>query len=205
MKTSRNQFVREVSKTQFFDECSQDQRLINDLITRNKELEQALKDSAAASLAKPNFLQELLQHSVDNRGKSKYAFSYTNHMKDVSLYLYVMSGPLVYKKLSKNLNSSMPSLATVRKMLASKNNFKEGHFRFDDIKGRMVVKGEPMYVVVAEDDTKTVEGLIFDPNSNLVMGLQMPLNDDGVPIHDAFKFTTLAAVQEYLLKNPLSS
>lgn len=69
----------------------------------------------------------------------------------------------------------------------------------------MVQKDENLFVVLSVDDTKISERLRYDPQSNNVMGLQLPLNKDGVPIRGAFQFTTLADVQQFLSTSSMAS
>lgn len=190
---------------EFFAEITRDQAEILRLLDSNQMLKKQIADSNATALLQSTFLQEMIQHSVRNQSKSKYRFTYTDHMREVALYIFVMSGPTVYKTLADNLKGSLPSLPSVRKILQGKESYTEGHFRFAEIKKMMEDKGEPMFVVISEDDTKVTERLRYDFNNDTIMGLNLPLNDNGVPVADAFKFTTLFDVQGYLTNNSMST
>lgn len=140
---------------QFFTECTADQRPITNLLHQNKNLKDQIADSDASFLVRPNFLRELLEHSIENQDKKQNQYRYTEHLKEISLYIYVMSGPTVYMTLSNDLKTSMPSLSSIRRALRKKERTLEGHFRFSEIKEQMEKKGDPLYVVTSEDDTKS--------------------------------------------------
>lgn len=101
-----------------------------------------------------------------------------------------------------NLKGSLPILSTVQKTLSKRIRTEEGRFRFKEIKQRMVENGEELHVVISEDDTKISERLRYDNRTDEVLGLQLPLDDDGKPISGSLKFTSLAAVQAYIAKYP---
>lgn len=81
----------------------------------------------------------------------------------------------------------------MKKKLAKKTAFDEGRFRFE------------LLVHCAEDDTKITERLRYDRRNNQVLGLQLPLDEDGKPITGSFKFVSLNAVQASVAENPMTS
>lgn len=122
-----------------------------------------------------------------------------------ALYIYVIAGPLSYESLCSNLQGSLPSISTVRRLLGKRKRIEEGYFRFAEIKKQMEERGEPMFVVCSEDDTKVSERPRYDALSDEIIGLQLPLNDEGIPIRHSFKFTTLSEAQHYLSTNSLAT
>lgn len=182
--------------TQFFDEVG---------VETNKQLRASLEGAKAETLAHPHFLLDMLQHSIKNQSKSKHCASYTEHMKNVALCIFGTAGRLSYETLHLNLRGSLPSLSTVRGMLAQQERTNEGEFRFEPIKRRLLEKSPFLYVVCSEDDTKVTECPRYDYQTDEVLGLQLPLNSYGVPIRGSFKFTTLAAVQKYMDSNKMAT
>lgn len=175
--------------TEFFDECTRDQRLLQEALLRNKDLNELIKKNEADALLQPNFLLEMVQHEANNRTNSKYRATYSDHMKNVALYIFILAGPTAYQTLQMNLPKSLPSQRTVARLLAEKEKMVEGEFRFERIKHDMLEKGEPLYVVVGEDDSKVSERVRYDSSRDEIVGIELPLNEDGVPIPGSFKFT----------------
>lgn len=147
----------------------------------------------------------MLEHSISHRAKSKTKVSYTDHMKEVSLYMYSVAGRIAYETLQRNLPGIFPSTSCVRTKLARKERMKEGRFRFTEIKEKALQRKENLYVVVSEDDTKVEERLRYDYEHDEIMGLQLPLNSRGMPKEGQFKFTTLKHVREFIRANPACS
>lgn len=112
---------------------------------------------------------------------------------------------MAYNTLSLNFAGGLPSISTVRRQLASKPEVKNGVFRFEYIKSQMLLKGEPLFVICSEDDTKISERLRYDWANDVILGFQTPLNEDGVPIQDSFRFTSISAVQTYIDDNKLAT
>lgn len=189
--------------TTYFDECSKDQRTINLLIEHNAELRDEIRRNKAEALLEPNFLHELVQHNMKNINKKRP--SYNDHLKDIALYIFVLTGPKAYSTLSLNLRGSLPSLATVRRKLGQEQSISEAEFQFDHIKEQMLLKEETLTVAIAEDDTKITPRLRYDYINDEIVGLQLPLSGNGVPVRHSFKFTTLSEVKKYIEKNRLSS
>lgn len=189
--------------TTFLDECSKDQMKINQLIEQNAELRDEIRKNKAEAVIAPNFLYELVQHNMKNCIKKRP--SYNEHLKDIALYIYVLTGPKAYATLSLNLRGSLPSLATVRRKLGQEKSLNEGEFQFDQIKEQMLLKGEKLIVALAEDDTKITPRLRYDWIHDQIVGLQLPLSENGTPISNSFKFTTLSNVKKLVEENRLSS
>lgn len=191
--------------TRFLDECTRDQLRIKNLIETNKELRAALGENKAEQMLKPGFLANLVALAVANKSRSKHNFEYSDVVKEAALYIYVLVGHLAYSTLAKNFAGGLPGLSTVRRMLAQKPALDNDTFRFEYIKSQMVSRNEPLYVICAEDDTKATERLRYDWNNDSIVGFQVPLNEDGVPIQGLFKFTSLEAAQSYIDNNLLAT
>lgn len=188
----------------YLEQCSRDQLTISNLLQANKDLMATIVQNNAEALLMPNFLAEMVQHEVKNRGKSKFAATYTTCSKEAFLYLFTLMGRSAYEVLHVNLPKILPSLSTIKRLLSSKASLEEGEFRFDFIAAEILRKGEQPFVICSEDDTKISERIVYDSASDQIMGLLLPL-DDGIPTRGSFKFTTLKAVQDYTKANPLST
>lgn len=177
----------------FLKECTRDQKIIQELLEQNSDLKKALEARGTAEqMAHPKFLQDLIAQSVKN---SSGKLSYTDRMKSVALYLYILSGPQAYEIWRQNL--ALPSISTVRRKLGKEEPVQEGDIRVDAAKGFLIRQDEPLFVFIAEDDTKTTPGVNYNVIDDTVIGLELPLDKNGVPIQSYFKFTSISAVQEW--------
>lgn len=185
----------------FLKECTRDQRIIQELLEQNTVLRKALEARGTAKqVAHPKFLQALIDQCVKN---SSGKLTYTDPMKDVALYLYILSGPQAYEIWRQNL--ALPSISTVRRKLGKEEPVREGDIRAEAAKEFLITQDEPLFVFIAEDDTKTTPGVNYNVNDDTVIGLELPLDKNGVPIKSFFKFTSISAVQEYLKTYPIST
>lgn len=181
--------------TLFTNECTRDQIIIQHLFERSLDLKkELLARKSNEKVMHPQFLQKLIEQSViRNTGKQ---LLYTDHMKKVSLYLFLLMGPLAYKVLCKNLQ--LPSLSTVKLKLGKESSVEEGKIQVDLIKTIMEMRQEPMFVWVAEDDTKITSRLKYNVENDCVMGLELPLDTNGLPKTSFFKFSSIKDVIAYV-------
>lgn len=128
---------------------------------------------------------------------------YSDHLKKVSLYIFILAGPVAYEVLRNNL--MLPSISSVRQQLGKETPVKEGQLQIESIKASMELKKEPKFVWISEDDTKITSRIKYNINDDCVMGLQLPLSSNGVPEQSFFKFTSINAVNRYLESYPTSS
>lgn len=123
-------------------------------------------------------------------------------MKEAALYMFSLAGPTAYNALQINLKGVFPALSTVRRLLYGKERLQEGKFRFTEIAARIKLRNESPFVCISEDDTKATERLRYDTRNNAVIGLQLPLDINGIPKENEFKFTTLGEVRKFLESAP---
>lgn len=186
----------------FYNQCNRDQLIIQQLIAQNSHFRSELeKRKTNDEIKHPLFLKQLIEQSI--KQQSGKALSYSEHLKKVSLYILMQAGPLVYDSLHKNL--PLPSLTSVKRYLGKESPMIEGAFQFDIIKDEIKKNNESNFVWIAEDDTKITSRLRYNLNTDCVMGLELPLDQKGIPIQNFFKFTSIAKVQEYIDKYSISS
>lgn len=191
--------------TDFFEEVNRDQHLLDHLIRTNKELKAELVAAKCDEILKPNFLPQMYAHMKSNQQKSKYCSAYSDYMKNVALYIFAIAGRSAYSLMEANMKGALPSLTTLQSFMNKKESFDEARFRFREIREEMIESGEELRVHCSEDDTKITERLRYNLHSDEILGLQLPLDNDGKPLRGSFKFTSLQAAQEYLSDNPMST
>lgn len=187
----------------WFDQATKNQLMYNALLEDNKQLRAKLLETPY--LVHPKFLIDMMTHAHNNSSRTKNNFRYSERMKEIALYIFTLAGPLAYTTLQLNLTGVLPSLSSVKNSLSKHESVKEGTFRFNEIKERIIQRGENLFVHISEDDTKLSERLRYDSKTDQVLGLQLPLNDDGVPQVGVFKFTTLTEIQRLVNKHPMST
>lgn len=184
LKVSRNTFknyktliandISQAHASQFFSECTRDQQIIQNLLTEKYQLKTELERVRSSEFLKhPQFLKELIDQSVlKNSGRK---LSYTDHLKKISLQIFLLSGPTAYNLLQKNL--PLPSLSTVRRRLGEESPLQEGEFQVESIMKELSTSGEPMLVWIAEDDTKVTPRLHYNVRDDSIVGLELPLDE----------------------------
>lgn len=140
LKVSRNAFKNykpiiandnnQPQASQFFSEYTRDQQIINNLLIEKHHLKKELEQfQYNLVLHHPEFLKELIEQSVlKNSGRK---LCYTDHLKKISLQIFLLAGPTAYNLLQKNL--PLPSLSTVRRRLGEESPLQEGEFQLESI------------------------------------------------------------------------
>lgn len=105
---------------------------------------------------------------------------YDKDLKLFATYLYIVGGKLTYQTLAANL--SLPSVSIVsRQLKKAVPPIIEGEIRIAELKVFLKSSNLPMKVWLSEDATRISNKIQFDPSSNQIVGLVLPLNDDGIP------------------------
>lgn len=157
------------------------------------------------STSESKLLDELTKHENQNRHLPKNGRRYSTYMKDMMLYFFINMGPLSYLDMKANFPNSIPSLRSTQDRLKTCEGMKEGVFEFDRIAEKMEQRNEPKFVVVAEDDTKIVERLRYDSKHDELVGLMLPIDENGIPIPGSFKFRSLSEVLKFYKEHKMSS
>lgn len=183
------------------EQCTADEKIIQQLIIQNQELKNELKKRGIDSIInREGFLKDLVQLSIlQNKGKK---LSYSDHLKNMALYIFMLGGPILYEVLRANF--PLPSQTTIKRNLSEAVPMTEGMFRIDEVTAEIIRNNEPVQCWISEDDTKLQPRVRYNSETDCVMGLQLPLQN-GLPITNFFKFTSIREVQEYLNKYPKSS
>lgn len=105
---------------------------------------------------------------------------YNDNLKLFATYLYLIGGKLLYETLSSNL--SLPSLSVVsRTIKKAVPPIIEGEIRIDELKSFLTTRNLPMKVWLSEDATRISNKIQYDPSSNQIVGLVLPLDCNGLP------------------------
>lgn len=147
-------------------------------------------------LLQPGFLNRLFTHIRKNNNKGRNL--YDEDIREIALYLYTLSGRSAYEVWQKNLRGGLPSVPSCQSYLKKCKRTDEGEILFERIAESLKKNNELPFIIIGEDDTKIDERPRYDPRNNEIVGIQLPLDNNGVPIRGSFKFTTLAEARSYL-------
>lgn len=170
----------------------------------NQELEEILMSSGIAELVtdKNNacqtsvFLKALMKASSKNLCKAPKGRRYDYQIKKFACVLYLVSGKMGYEILYANLQSSLPSISTIKQLLDKETeNFRTGTIRVLELKGWLLKRGFELRVCVAEDQTKILESVQYNPRFNCLDGFSLPLGSNGFPISNPFSAKNASSIK----------
>lgn len=173
---------------------------------QNKDLREKLQKYQNSSIEVeklPPFLKKLAENCSKNANKHKKAYRYDDFIKETALLFYLLAGKLSYELFAPNLG--FPSRATITKRLQNEPSIEEGVLQFDMIEKEIRENNLPRVLVFGDDDTKIIDQLSYDIKHDEIIGLQLPMDDNGMPIPHSFKFVSIRAAQEYLRKHRKTS
>lgn len=99
---------------------------------------------------------------------NKHGNRYSEYLRNVGTYLFILSGRKSYEILSANLN--LPSTASVMKYLEKTPNITEAGVLSKQLKTFLLERGLPLKIFLSEDATSIVPGIKYDPKSNQLIG-----------------------------------
>ena len=120
-----------------------------------------------------------------------------------SLLLY--GGPMAYNLIQKNLESALPSLCTVQRIIQSQSGYlSEGQFQFDELVRHLTKYNAPFVVAISEDATRIVARVEYDKNTDRMVGFVLPCNEDGLPLCDSYLATSFETIECCFRSNQVS-
>lgn len=129
---------------------------------------------------------------------------YTDEMKNIGAYLYLMGGRKDYEELVVNLG--LPSVSTIINHIGkSCEKVLEGQLRVIQLKKFLEKQGLPLFVFISEDGTKLTPRIKYDIARNQVAGLCPSINENGMPEVQSFPATSPEAIKEYIDSRTKSS
>lgn len=145
-------------------------------------------------------LKNLIESSNKRKDKDKHGFRYSNPIKYYSIYSYITSGKMSYKTTSKNL--AVPSINSVARYVCKNGpTIVEGEFRVQQLVNFLESFNLPKVVWLSEDATG-VEGRIeYDPTTNQIIGLNLPLDErTGLPLTYSYLAKSASEIQCHMMK-----
>lgn len=101
---------------------------------------------------------------------------------------------------------ALPSLQTVQRFVAADYcPIHEGCFRFDELLNHLNAFKCQKFVSVAEDATRVIKKVQYDPKTNKLVGFVLPCNENDVPLCDSFMATTFELMQNYFSNESIAN
>lgn len=127
--------------------------------------------------------------------KGKTGHCHQSAIKDFACYIFMLGGRLCYETLYMNL--PLPSPTTIGRYLHDNGpEVIEGVMRCSQLKKFLEDRQLPMTVWVSEDGTRFTSRLQYDPGTNQIVGLLLPIDKNGMPVAKSFLATSAKAMNE---------
>lgn len=143
-------------------------------------------------------LQNMVNSAERNMDRKKAGYRYDLLSKMFAAYIFMLSGPLAYETLNANLPFSLPSTSTVHRFLADNGpQVIEGKMRTKELLQYLKTRNLPLIVSLSEDATRITAKVLYDPNTNQLIGFALPLDKNGMPIPFAFPARNASEIQKH--------
>lgn len=150
-------------------------------------------------------LKKLIAAANQNALREKNGYRYDDDVKSFASYFRMLSGPLAYETIHRNLESALPSLSAVDKYVASKTFNKkmiEGVLRCDGWLFYLNQRKLPLLVSLSEDTTRIDGRIQYDSKTNMIVGFVLPINrSNGMPEPYTYKARNETEIIEHFSSN----
>lgn len=128
-------------------------------------------------------LEMLLATANQNASRPKAGYRFNDEVKKWAAYLRILSGPIAYKTLQSNLDLALPSLSRINYFVQNTHKTViEGVLRSEELLIYLKERNLDLTVSLSEDATFVVDRVQFDSKRNQLVGLVLPMNQNGMPI-----------------------
>ena len=157
--------------------------------------------NSANKLSFSNILQQLIKNAERNHDKYHTHRRHSEIIKKFAMALFLFAGPLSYEFLHQNIPQALPCVRTIQTAIYSEYQIiDEGLFRFGQLKEHIDRYKAPPFVSIGEDATRVVGRVEYDCATDRCVGFVLPLNNDGLPVIDAFVAVSFPAMENMFRK-----
>lgn len=156
-----------------------------------------------------SFLSELLL-TIENNSKAKneHGYRYNRRVQFLSAYLRMLSGPLAYETIQRNLPRALPSLVSTNRYIRNSGcDITLGILRTHELRNYIDERSLDPVVCLSEDGTRIIGRIQYDSKSNQLIGFVLPLNEStGMPIPFTYPATSLEEIFKHFSNdNPIAT
>lgn len=147
-------------------------------------------------------LEKLLVTANRNATTTKAGYRFDPEVKKWAAYLRMLSGPIAYNTLQKNLELALPSLSGLNQFIQNTHhNTIEGVLRHEELFIYLTENKLPLAVALSEDATFIVDRPQYNSKKNQLSGFVLPLNADGMPIPFTYNARNTEEIVQHFVKN----
>lgn len=134
------------------------------------------------------FLNKLKTTADQNAIRERGGYRFDDETKNFAMYLRIISGPLAYNTLQKNLKCALPSLPSINRYIQSSNcTIYEGIPRIEELYVYLNNRHLPLAISLSEDATRIIGRIQYHSSTNQLIGFAVPINkQNGIPVPFAF-------------------
>lgn len=145
-------------------------------------------------------LKEVIESACNNTNKTKNAYRHSEVMKMFASYMKIIGGTLLFETVHANLSTAIPSPSTVNRFMdINGSKIVEGVLRVDELKTFLEERSVPLFVWIAEDATRNIGKICYDPVTNELVGFVPPLNEHGMPVLHLFSARNALEIESHFL------
>ena len=138
----------------------------------------------------------ILDNICANLSRSQNTYRYSSHVTHFALSLFIYAGQNAYRLVTLNIPGLLPSITTVRKLLANSSfRMHEAQYRFEEIAEHFSAINANL-AFVAEDCTCVITKVICDSMSNCFVGFATPV-EGGVPQCHHYQTDSFSELQRW--------
>lgn len=129
---------------------------------------------------------------------------YGQEIKLFATYLFLLSGPLAYKTLKANLLFSIPSCKSIHlyiRQFHKNENVEEGVLRCQQLLKYLTDNNLPLVVSLSEDQTRIINRVQYDSNTNQLVGFVLPYLESGMPKTRTYLARSANEIENHFLLN----
>lgn len=116
----------------------------------------------------------------------------------------MLGGRLCYETIYMNLPVPSPT-SVCRYIYDNGPKIVEGAVRCSQLKKYLTDRSLPMTVWISEDGTRITGRLQYDPGTNQIVGLVLPVDSNGMPKSKVFLATSAGKMEEHVKNNKVAS
>lgn len=146
----------------------------------------------------------LINSTEKNVNVSNSGSRYCKTLKLFSAYIFMLGGRLLYETLYKNL--PLPSPTSINRYLqVNGQKIVERELRCDQLKSYLRDRNLPSIVWISEDATRITGKIQYDPTTNQLLGLVLPLNEHGMPTSYSFLARSAKEIEHHFSEGKTAS
>lgn len=151
-------------------------------------------------------LQKLLATTNQNSTRPKAGYRFDPEVKRWAACLRILSGPIAYNILQKNLELALPSLSRINYFVQNTHETTiEGVLRSEELLIYLKERNLDLVVSLSEDATFVVDRVQFNSKKNQLIGFVLPINQNGMPVPFVYSAKdTDDIVRHFAVKTPVA-